>query len=265
MEEEVRMKLKDRVAIVTGGSAGIGKAIASEFLKEGAKVVICGRREEKVRETVAELSKTGPIAGISADVGLLADVRKLLDYSIKTFGDISIVVNNAAIIHQAKIVDLEEADWDRVIRNNLTSCFLCCREAARRLIAQKKGGRIINMSSIHAVLSEPQAGPYTAAKGGIEAFSRTLATELAPHGITVNCVEPGATYSELTVPMYTKAVKEALFKRIPMKEIAQPEWIARGLVFLASDDSRYMTGSVLTMDGGYTMDGSLPDASYWTE
>jgi NAD(P)-dependent dehydrogenase (short-subunit alcohol dehydrogenase family) len=168
------MKLKDRVAIVTGGSAGIGKAIASEFLKEGAKVVICGRREEKVRETIAELSKTGPIAGISADVGLLADVRKLLDYSIKTFGDISIMVNNAAIIHQAKIVDLEEADWDRVIRNNLTSCFLCCREAARRLIAQKKGGRIINMSSIHAVLSEPQAGPYTAAKGGIEAFSRKI-------------------------------------------------------------------------------------------
>jgi NAD(P)-dependent dehydrogenase (short-subunit alcohol dehydrogenase family) len=259
------MKLKDQVAIVTGGSAGIGKAIASEFLKEGAKVVICGRREEKVRETVSELCKIGPIAGISADVGLLSDVRKLLDYTIKTFGDISILVNNAAIIHQAKIVDLEEADWDRVIRNNLTSCFLCCREAARRLIAQKKGGRIINMSSIHAVLSEPQAGPYTAAKGGIEAFSRTLATELAPHGITVNCVEPGATYSELTVPMYTPAVKEALFKRVPMKEIAQPEWIARGLVFLASEDSRYMTGSVLVMDGGYTMDGSLPDAAYWTE
>jgi NAD(P)-dependent dehydrogenase (short-subunit alcohol dehydrogenase family) len=259
------MKLKDRVAIVTGGSAGIGKAIASEFLKEGAKVVICGRREEKVRETVAELSKIGPIAGISADVGLLADVRKLLDYTIKTYGDLSIMVNNAAIIHQAKIVDLEQADWDRLIRNNLTSCFLCCREAARRLIAQKKGGRIINMSSIHAVLSEPQAGAYTAAKGGIEAFSRTLATEVAPYGITVNCVEPGATYSELTIPMYTKAVKEALFKRVPLKEIAQPEWIARGLVFLASDDSRYMTGSVLTMDGGYTMDGSLPDAAYWTE
>lgn len=259
------MKLKDRVAIVTGGSAGIGKAIASEFLKEGAKVVICGRREQKVRETVSELSKVGSIAGISADVGVLADVRKLIDFTIKTFGDISIMVNNAAVIHQAKIVDLEEDDWNRVIRNNLTSCFLCCREAARRMIAQKKGGRIINLSSIHAVLSEPQAGPYTATKGGIESFSRTLATEIAPYGITVNCVEPGATYSELTVPMYTESVKKALFKRIPLKEIAQPEWIARGLVFLASDDARYMTGSVLVMDGGYTMDGSLPDAAYWTE
>jgi len=174
-------------------------------------------------------------------------------------------VNNAAIIHQAKIVDLEEADWDRVIRNNLTSCFLCCREAARRMIAQKKGGRIINLSSIHAALSEPQAGAYTATKGGIEAFSRTLATELAPYGITVNCIEPGATFSELTVPMYTDAVKKALFKRIPLREIAQPEWIARGAVFIASEDARYMTGSVLVLDGGYTMDGSLPDAAYWTE
>jgi NAD(P)-dependent dehydrogenase (short-subunit alcohol dehydrogenase family) len=259
------MKLQGQVAIVTGGSAGIGKAIASEFLKEGAKVVICGRREQKVRETVSELQKGGPISGMSADVGELADVKRLVDFAVRTYGDISIIVNNAAIIHQSKIVDLEEADWDRVIRNNLKSCFLCCREAARRMIAQKKGGRIINLSSIHAVLSEPQAGPYTAAKGGIEAFSRTLATELAPHKITVNCVEPGATYSELTVPMYTDAVKTALYKRIPLKEIAQPEWIARGVVFLASEDSRYMTGSVMVMDGGYTMDGSLPDAAYWTE
>ena len=259
------MKLKDKVAIVTGGSAGIGKSIASEFLKEGARVVICGRREQKVKETVAELSMTGAVAGIAADVGKLADVKRLFDFTVKTFGEPGIVVNNAAIIHQAKVVDLEEEDWNRVIRNNLTSCFLCCREAARRMIAQKKGGRIINLSSIHAAISEPQAGAYTATKGGIEAFSRTLATELAPYGITVNCIEPGATFSELTVPMYTDAVKKALFKRIPLKEIAQPEWIARGAVFIASEDSRYMTGSVLVLDGGYVMDGSLPDAAYWTE
>ena len=259
------MRLNDKVAIVTGGSAGIGKAIAGEFLKEGAKVVICGRREEKVRETVKELSPLGQIAGIGADVGHLSDVKKLMEFAVKTYGGLDVLVNNAAIIHQASIVDMEEEDWNRVIRNNLTSCFLCCREGARRMISQKRGGRIVNLSSIHAVLSEPQAGAYTATKGGIEAFSRTLATELAPHKITVNCIEPGATFSELTVPMYTPAVKTALFKRIPLKEIAQPEWIGRGVVFLASDDGRYMTGSVLVMDGGYTMDGSLPDAAYWTE
>jgi len=99
----------------------------------------------------------------------------------------------------------------------------------------------------------------------MEAFSRTLATELAPHRIIVNCLAPGATYTDLTTPMYTEQVKRALYERIPLKEIAQPEWIAAGAVFLASDDARYMTGQVLTIDGGYTMDGSLPGAAYWTE
>ncbi len=121
------------------------------------------------------------------------------------------------------------------------------------------------MSSIHATLSEPQAGAYTAAKGGIEAFSRTMASELAPYKLRVNCVAPGATYSELTTPMYTEQVKQALFQRVPMKEIAQPEWIADGVVFLASEESRYITGQVLTIDGGYVMDASLPGAAYWTE
>jgi NAD(P)-dependent dehydrogenase (short-subunit alcohol dehydrogenase family) len=102
-----------------------------------------------------------------------------------------------------------------------------------------------------------------AKEGAIEAFSRTLASEVAPYKIRVNCIQPGATYSELTIPMYTKPVVESLYKRVPMKEIAQPEWIARGVVFLASDESRYMTGEFLVMDGGYRMDGSLPDAAYW--
>ena len=258
------MRLKDKVAIVTGGSAGIGKAIASEFVKEGAKVVICGRRPEKVAETLAELRRLGgDVHGVPADVGLYADVKRLFDETLARYKKLDIMVNNAAVIHQSKIVDLAEEEWDRLIRNNLKSVFLCCREAGRQMIGQKAGGKIINLSSIHAVLSEPSAGPYTAAKGAIEAFSRTLATELAPYKINVNCIEPGATYSELTIPMYTDSVKTALFKRIPLKEIAQPEWIARGVVFLASEDSRYMTGSVLVLDGGYVMDGSLPDAAYW--
>jgi NAD(P)-dependent dehydrogenase (short-subunit alcohol dehydrogenase family) len=133
------------------------------------------------------------------------------------------------------------------------------------MVAQGTGGRIISVSSIHAQLSEPNASAYTAAKGGMEAFSRTLATELAPHRITVNCLAPGATYTDLTLPMYTEPVKRALLERIPLKEIAQPEWIAAGAVFLASDEARYMTGQVLTIDGGYLMDGSLPGAAYWAK
>jgi len=258
------VRLKDKIALVTGAGAGIGRAIAREFAKEGARLVICDIREDKLAEAAAELRGLGgAVEALRADVGLAADVEALFHGARDRMGGLDILVNNAAVIHQASIVDTREEDWDRIIRNNLKSVFLCCREGARLMIEQRRGGRIINLSSIHAVLSEPQAGAYTAAKGGVEAFSRTLATELAPHHITVNCIEPGATYTELTTPMYTPAVKEALFKRIPMKEIAQPEWIARGAVFLASEDSRYMTGSVITLDGGYIMDGSLPGAAYW--
>ncbi len=258
------MKLKDRVALVTGAGAGIGRAIAREFVKEGAKVGFCDIHEDKLRAAEGELRGLGgAIRAVKADVGSAKDVERMFDDIGGFFGGLDLLVNNAAIIHQASVVDTREEDWDRIIRNNLKSVFLCCREGARRMIQAGRGGRIINLSSIHAVLSEPQAGAYTAAKGGVEAFSRTLATELAPHRITVNCIEPGATYTELTTPMYTPPVKEALYKRIPLKEIAQPEWIARGAVFLASDDARYMTGSVIVLDGGYIMDGSLPGAAYW--
>ena len=140
-------------------------------------------------------------------------------------------MNNAGLIRQSPIVDMPEEDWDFILRNNLKSVFLCSKEAAKRMIAQKTGGRIIAISSIHAVLSEPNCGHYTAAKGGIEAFCRTLATELAPHKVTVNFVRPGATFTELTVPMYTPSVKRALFERISLKEIAEASWIAAGVVF----------------------------------
>jgi NAD(P)-dependent dehydrogenase (short-subunit alcohol dehydrogenase family) len=258
------MKLKDKAAVVTGAGAGIGRAIAREFVKEGAQVAICDVKQDKLAAAEAELKALGgTVLALRADVGMQKDVQALFDGVVKRFGGLDILVNNAAVIHQAKVIDTTEEDWDRLLRNNLKSVFLCCREAARIMIRQDRGGKIVNLSSIHAVLSEPQACAYTAAKGGVEAFSRTLATEVAPHRINVNCIEPGATYTELTIPMYTDSVKKALYQRVPLKEIAQPEWIARGAVFLASDDARYMTGSVLVIDGGYTMDGSLPGAAYW--
>ena len=144
------------------------------------------------------------------------------------------------------------------MRTNLKSTFLCSQQAARRMISQGRGGRIICISSIHAVLSEPNAGHYTASKGGMEAFARTLASELAPHNITVNYIRPGAVSTPLNAHLYTPAVKRATLERMAIKEIAVPEWIAPAAVFLASDDSRFMTGQHLTIDGGYVMDGSLP-------
>jgi NAD(P)-dependent dehydrogenase (short-subunit alcohol dehydrogenase family) len=256
------MKLEGKVALVTGAASGIGKAIAQAMSAEGARVVIADLDETKAQEAAKSIGGDKARA-VRADVSSEPDVVAAVKAAVDAFGRLDIMVNNAGIILQAKVVDTTSEQWDKILTNNLKSCFLGSREAAKQMIAQGDGGRIINISSIHATLSEPSAGAYTAAKGGMEAFSRTLASEVAPHKITVNCIQPGATYTELTVPMYTESVKKSLYERIPLREIAQPEWIAAGAVFLASDDARYMTGQTLTLDGGYVMDGSLPGAAYW--
>ena len=260
------MKLEGKAAIVTGAATGIGRAIALAFANEGADVVIADLQKEKADAVAREIrSRGGTSLMVKADVSNGQDVAAMVAATVEAFGRIDILVNNAGIILQAKVVDTTDEQWDKILTNNLKSCFLCCREVVKQMAKQGTGGRIINISSIHATLSEPSAGAYTAAKGGMEAFSRTLATEVAPYKIRVNCIEPGATYTELTIPMYTDSVVKSLMERVPLKEIAQPEWIASGAVFLASDDSRYMTGQTLVLDGGYIMDGSLPGASYWEE
>jgi len=260
------MRLEGRVAMVTGAAAGIGKSTALALADEGADVAIADVQDTKAQAVAEAIEAKGRRAlAIHCDVRDSAQVDAAVAQVVEQLGQLNILVNNAAIISPGLFWEITNGEWDRVIQTNLNSVFYCSRAAARVMIDQGKGGRIISMSSIHATLSEPSAGPYTAAKGGIEAFSRTMATELAPYKILVNCVAPGATYSELTTPMYTETVKRSLFERVPLKEIAQPEWISAGIVFLASDDARYMTGQVLTIDGGYTMDGSLPGAKYWTE
>ena len=263
------MKLNNKIAIITGGSTGIGKAIAEAYAAEGAKVVIASRNKEKGQEAADEINNTykekDKALYIKTDVSKSSEVISMVEKTIEVYKKIDILVNNAGIIWQSNVVDLKEEDWDRVININLKGCFLCSKEVAKKMVEQGSGGKIINISSIHAQLSEPQAGPYTASKGGMEAFSRTLATELAPYKINVNVIEPGATYTELTVPMYTEVVKKALYQRITLKEIAKAEMIAPSAVFLASDDSYYITGQVIVVDGGYVMDGSLPGAKYWNK
>ncbi|MBI4026542.1 MAG: 3-oxoacyl-ACP reductase FabG [Verrucomicrobia bacterium] len=257
------MRLIHKTSIVTGAASGIGKAIAKCFAAEGADVAILDINQVRAEEVVADIQKRGRRACfVRCDVGDAKQVQAAFAEAIQFLGKLDILVNNTGVIRFSPIVDMPEADWDFILRTNLKSVFLCSQQAARQMIPQKTGGRIICISSIHAVLSEPNCGHYTAAKGGIEAFCRTLATELAPHKITVNYIRPGATFTELTIPMYTPAVKRSLFERVPLKEIAQAEWIAAGAVFLASDESRYMTGQHLTIDGGYVMDGSLPSAEY---
>jgi NAD(P)-dependent dehydrogenase (short-subunit alcohol dehydrogenase family) len=261
------MRLKDKTAIVTGAASGIGKAIALALAAEGADVVILDIDQPKSEEVVTQIREQGRRAYfVRCDVGFADQVQNAFAEAIRLLGKLDILVNNTGVVRFSQIVDTPEEDWDFVLRTNLKSVFLCSQQAAQQMIQQGHGGRIIAISSIHAALSEPDAGPYAASKGGIEAFCRTLASEVAPHKITVNFVRPGATLTELTVPLYTPSIKRALFERIPLKEIAEPSWIAAGVVFLASGESRYMTGQHLTIDGGYMMDGSLPHSlQYDTE
>jgi NAD(P)-dependent dehydrogenase (short-subunit alcohol dehydrogenase family) len=259
--------LKDKVAIVTGGAAGIGFAIAREFAREGAKVVIAELREERGLQAAREIAAaTGAeVKPVCTDVRDEKQIVRCVQETVKAFGRIDILINNASKIVMCPALDMTTETYEEIMRNNATSMVVFSREVGKQMVRQGQGGVMVFLSSIHASLSEPNCSAYTAAKGAIEAYGRTLATELAPHKIRVNMIQPGATYSELTTPMYTEAVKRSLFERVPLKEIAQPEWIARGIVFLASDESRYMTGATLVMDGGYRMDGSLPGAAYWKE
>ncbi len=257
------MRYEGKTAIVTGGASGIGRAVAHGLAAEGASVVLADIDEGAAAAAVASCdSDTGTVLFQRTDVGRAPEVQALLRFAVTAFGRVDVLVNAAGIAPIHAIVDTPEEVWDRVIATNLKGVFLCSQAAARQMIAQGNGGRIVSISSIHAMLSEPNAGAYSASKGGIEAFSRTLADELAAHHITVNCVRPGATWTGMTLPLYTPQVEESLRARIPQRQIAEPEWIAAGVLYFASDDSRYSTGTTLTIDGGYSMSGALPGTAY---
>jgi NAD(P)-dependent dehydrogenase (short-subunit alcohol dehydrogenase family) len=257
------MRFEGRVAAVTGAASGIGRATARRIAAEGGTVAVLDIDASGSMETVALIASDGGSAiSIVADVSDEASVESALTRVESELGTPTVVVNNAGILRVAPALDTAVADFDRVVRINLRSVFIVSVAAARRLREAGKPGAMVNISSIHAVLSEPNAAPYTASKGGIEAMSRTFASEWADLGIRVNCVRPGATRTALSVPHYNPAVLKAYEERIPMRIPATPEQIAAGICFLASEDASYCTGTTLAVDGGYIMDGSLPGVRY---
>jgi NAD(P)-dependent dehydrogenase (short-subunit alcohol dehydrogenase family) len=260
------LRFDNKVAVVTGASSGIGKATAIMFARQGAKVVATYNNNPRgAEDAVAEITAAGGTAmAYGLNVAKSKEVDGLAAATVKEYGGIDVWVNNAGKIAPPKeLRNVTDQDWEDMLAVDLDGCFYGARAAANQMIMQGRGGRIVNVSSIHGTLSEPAFGPYTAAKGGVESFTRTLATELARYKITCNTIAPGATFTELTVPMYTESVKKALFERISLKEIAEADWIAAPILFLSSEEARYVTGTVLYVDGGYVMDGSLPGAKYF--
>lgn len=255
------MRLVDKVAIVTGGDSGIGKAIALKIAREGGKVVIDYFGDDKpAKSLVNEIENFGGKAcAIPADISKADDVVELVEGAVRRFRGVDILVNNAGIEHKAPFLETPLEQWAKVIAINLTGAWICSQTAAKQMVKQQRGGRIINISSVHEELAMPTNAPYCASKGGVKMLMRTIAVELAAYGITVNDVCPGA----VDTPMDAKLKKnrkeyDRLLAEIPLRRMAKPEEVAALCVFLASEEGAYITGASYVMDGGMTkQSGSL--------
>ena len=246
------MRLKDKVAIITGAARGIGLAIAKRYVAEGARVTIADIDAAAGEAAARALSNARFLA---IDVGEAANAQSAVAETCRAFCDLDILVNNAGIIHAADFLDLAEADFDRVLRVNLKGAFLVGQVAARRMVAQVKAGKrpgtIINMSSINAVVAIANHTPYCVSKGGIDQLTKVMALSLAPYGIRVNAIGPGSIMTDILKAVATdKEAKRRLLARTPLGRTGEPDEIASIAVFLASSEASYMTGETIYADGG---------------
>lgn len=247
------MRLQDQVALVTGGARGIGKAISKALATEGAKVALVYRGSQAAAEAlVQEITQAGGTARAhQVDVTDAAAVQKCVESVEKEWGRLDILVNNAGIIKDDLFIRLEPEAWQSVLQTNLGGTYHFCKAVAYPMMKQRRG-RIINISSVAAEHVNPGQTNYAASKGAINAFTRALAVELASRNVTVNAIAPGFIETDMSEAVRNKA-GDLIKKVIPMRRVGQPEDIARVAVFLASADSAYITGQVLTVDGGLSL------------
>ncbi len=249
------MKLKNKVALVTGSSQGIGRGIAERFAREGADVVINyagnAQRAEEALRAVESTGQRGLV--VQADVASVKDIQRLFATALEHFGALDILVNNAGVETHALFWEVTESDYDKVLNVNLKGVFFAAQAMTQHLMATKRRGKIVNISSVHEELPFPNFAAYCASKGGVKMLTRNLAVELGQHGINVNNIAPGA----IETPINTKLLNDpqklgALLTQIPLARLGQPHDVANLAVFLASDEADYVTGSTFYVDGGLT-------------
>jgi len=247
------MDFNGKVALVTGGARGIGRAIAEKLASLGASVAVADLNIDQAQSTAQELQeKHGhPTTSVQVNVSDFENARQMVDQVIQTFGKIDILVNNAGITRDTLILRMEEKDWDIVIDVNLKGAFNCSKAAVRPMIKQRSG-RIVNISSVSGLAGQAGQTNYSASKAGVIGFTKALAREVASRNITVNAVAPGFIPTALTVDLADE-LKEAILNATPMGRMGTPEEVASAVVFFASDDASYITGQVLSVDGGMVM------------
>lgn len=249
------MGIEGKVAIVTGGARGIGQAVARRFLRDGAKVVLADVDENAGAALEKELADSGEVRFVHADIGERLDVHNLIAASLDAFSQIDILVNNAGIVHHADFLELEERDFDRVIKINLKGAFLAGQAVARHMVQRieegEAPGSIVNLSSVNAVFAIADQVPYTVSKGGISQLTKVMALSLARYGIRVNAIGPGSIMTDMLASVADDpAAQEKILSRTPLGRIGEPSEIAAIAAFLASDEASYITGQTLYADGG---------------
>lgn len=246
------MRLAGKTAIVTGGSQGIGRAIAKRLAELGATVVICGRRQEVLEQVAADIRSAGGSAlPLVCDVTSNDDVEALVHATLAETGRIDILVNNAGINRDTLLMRMSEDDWDTVLDVNLKGMYRCTKAVLRPMLKQRSG-RIINISSVVGLTGNPGQANYAAAKAAVLGFTKSVAREVASRGITVNTVVPGYIDTDMTRAL-SEDQRERLLKQIPLERMGTPEDIAHAVAFLASDEAGYITGQSLIVDGGLVM------------
>src|ERR1700722_7730714 len=249
------MRLEGRVALVTGGSRGIGRAIVCALAREGAKVAfIYNTSREAADKLVEELQKEKhEVFALQCDVKNKSEAEKVVEAVIEKWGKLDSFVNNAGVIRDSLLATLSEENWLEVIATNLNSVYNFCQAVTRQMMSQRYG-RMINISSVSADFGNPGQANYAASKGGVDGFTHCVAAELAKRNITVNAASPGFIETDMTLSV-RNAAGDQLVKRIPARRLGKPEDVAHAVVFLASEDASYITGQVLRVDGGLTLGG----------